>query len=278
LTAGDDLDYFVLYSSLAAVSSQPGQGSYAAANAYMDGLATMRRAGGLAGISIQWGPWKDAGMIREAGAQRSLLAWADQGIRAMSIGMSLDGVHRLLAQPTPVTFIARVDWKQFGQYFGSKLPTVFSLLVESAVEDSSQECDVRRQLAELAPQERAARLESHLKTIVAAVLRSKTSRIDAGSRFGSMGVDSLMSVEIAKRLTERLDLRVPVTVVFNFPSVEVLTQELMRRMDLQAGVAAPQLSIEMEPPTTVITPSLSAIAQMSEDEALQSILNVGEAQ
>jgi len=244
----------------------------------MDGLATMRRVSGLAGTSIQWGPWKDAGMIREAGAKRSLLAWAEPGIGAMSLGMSLDGVHRSLAQPIPVAFIARVDWKRFGRFFGSKLPSVFSLLVESAVEYSPQECDVKKQLAELAPQERAARIESHLKNIVAAVLRSKTSRIDARSRFGSMGVDSLMSVEIARRLTETLDLRVPVTVVFNFPSVEVLTQELMRRMDLQAGVATPPLSSGIEHPQAVITPSLSAIVQMSEDEALQSILNVGEAQ
>jgi acyl transferase domain-containing protein/NAD(P)-dependent dehydrogenase (short-subunit alcohol dehydrogenase family)/acyl carrier protein len=276
LTRDADLDYFVLYSSLATVSSQPGQGSYAAANAYMDGLATMRRIRGVAGTSIQWGPWKDAGMIRDPGASRSSRAWASQGIGALSKAMGLDGLHRLLARPIPVAFIAPVDWKRFSHGSRGKTSPLFSSLVEPADKTFQEDIDLREQLKLVAPLERAARLELVLKGIVAAVLKSKSSRIDATSRFGSMGVDSLMAVEIARRATDILGVPLPATAIFNFPTLELLTQEMTRRMDLVARVVPSQNLTGVDRPITSPLRSLSEIAELSEEEALQSLVKLAE--
>jgi acyl transferase domain-containing protein/NAD(P)-dependent dehydrogenase (short-subunit alcohol dehydrogenase family) len=274
LTQDADLDYFVLYSSLAAVSSQPGQGSYAAANAYMDGLATMRRVHGVAGTSIQWGPWKDAGMIREPGASRSSRAWASQGIGAVSIAMGLGGLHRLLARPIAVALIAPVDWKRFFHGFRGKTSPLFSLLVEPEDKTFQADIDLREQLILVAPLERGARLELVLKSIVAAVLKSKSSRIDSTSPFGSMGVDSLMAVQIARRATDILGVPLPATAIFNFPTLELLTQEMTRRMDLVARAVSSQNSTAVDRPNTLPLRSLSEIAELSEEEALQSLVKL----
>lgn len=271
LTSNLDLDIFVLYSSLAAVSSQPGQAAYAAANAYLDGLAALRRACGQPALSIQWGPWKEAGMIREAGAHRSRLAWAEQGIEALDIETALDGLERLLAHPVPVAFIARVDWNKFARAFRNVSPA-FSRLAEPAASPAAAVSTMRDQLAALPASERAKSLESYLKSIVAAVTKRKVNRIDSESRFGSMGVDSLMAVEVARRVTETLGLRLPATALYNFPTLQLLTSEVARRMELESRPSATPESAVSDAGTPLTQSTAPAIAEMSEEEALQSLL------
>ena len=276
MTADSDLDYFVMYSSLATVFSQPGQGSYTAANAYLDGLSTLRQVRGLSGISVQWGPWKDAGMARQSGATRSLLAWAEQGIGAFTMEAALDGLHRLLARPTPLACAAPIDWKRFAFNSLGRTSPVFSELVASTGGKAQAESGKRDQLVALPMAERAAALESHLKNLVAAVLKSKASRIESTKRFGSMGVDSLMAVEIARRVTETLGIRLPVTAIFNFPTLELLAKEVARRLEPDSQAAMPERAEAMESRKTSAKPPMSAIAQMSEEEVLQSLVKAAE--
>jgi NADP-dependent 3-hydroxy acid dehydrogenase YdfG/acyl carrier protein len=276
LTAKSDLDYFVMYSSVASVFSQSGQGTYAAANAYLDGLATLRHTCGLPGMSIQWGPWKDAGMSRESGAARSLLAWAEQGIGALSAETALNGVHRLLARPASVSLVAAVNWNRFGLSSSGNTSHLFSEFVAPADSTSRAESGIRDRLIALPLAERAAMLESRLKAIVAAVLKSKASRIDSTRRFGSLGVDSLMAVEIARRVTDTLGTRLPVTAIFNFPTLELLAKEMARRLEPESQAAPLERPDAMESRKTSAKPPMSAIAQMSEEEALQSLVKAVE--
>jgi acyl carrier protein len=111
---------------------------------------------------------------------------------------------------------------------------------------------------------------------VAAVLKSKASRIDSASRFGSMGVDSLMTVEIARRVTDTLGIRLPVTTLFNFPTLELLAKEVARRLDPELRPATPARAEGIENGKTLVRPALPAIAQMSEEEALQSLVKAVE--
>ena len=71
LTRGQDVEMFVGYSSIASVWGSKGQGSYAAANRFVDMLAQHRRGRGEAGLSVNWGPWRGGGMASEE-AQRQL--------------------------------------------------------------------------------------------------------------------------------------------------------------------------------------------------------------
>jgi acyl transferase domain-containing protein/acyl carrier protein/NADP-dependent 3-hydroxy acid dehydrogenase YdfG len=273
LTAGSNLDYFVMYSSVAAVCSQPGQGGYSAANAYLDGLARLRCDCGLPGTSIQWAPWKNAGMARESGTVRSITGWAEQGIGVLSMKAAFDGLHRLLARTVPVAFVGAVDWKRFALSSGNKTSSVFSGLIEPGA--GTAHTGLRDHLAALPSPERAARLESHLKGTIAAVLKTKIARIDSAVRFGSLGVDSLMSVEIARRISDTLDVRLPATALFNFPTLGSLTEEVARRLDLGSNARAPQGSTDSARLST--EQSLPAIAQMTEEEALQFLIKVVEA-
>jgi hypothetical protein len=73
LTAADRLDFFVLFSSIAAVFGSAGQGNHAAANSFMDTLAAARAAEGLPGLSVNWGVWTTAGAAVERGTTAQAL-------------------------------------------------------------------------------------------------------------------------------------------------------------------------------------------------------------
>ncbi|MBL8341591.1 MAG: SDR family NAD(P)-dependent oxidoreductase [Rubrivivax sp.] len=98
-----ELDHFVLFSSVAALLPQPGQASYAAANAALDALAHRRRAAGQAALSVNWGVWQGLGFAATAGGEQALAALARSGLGAFSASQGLQVLQRLLAERAPAS-------------------------------------------------------------------------------------------------------------------------------------------------------------------------------
>lgn len=272
LTQGYDLDYWVMYSSIAASCGQPGQGIYAAANAYLDGLAVLRQASGLPAMSIEWGVWKNLGMVRTSGASRGVVAWAEQGMSALNSWDAIDGLQRLMAHPVPVAFVAPVDWNRFARSIAGQVLPAYSGLIEGTAAVPREESGFRKTLSSHAKQERIPALQSFLKTIVAAVLKTQAAKIDPAQPFGSLGMDSLMAVEFASRTTDSLGIRVPVTAAFNFPTLELFTREVLRRIDAEAESTEAAFSAPTTAAKTDVSAAHAAIEAMSEGEALDSLL------
>ncbi|MEM6446994.1 MAG: SDR family NAD(P)-dependent oxidoreductase, partial [Cyanobacteria bacterium P01_D01_bin.123] len=118
------LDFFVCFSSIASLLGAPGQGNYAAANAFMDALAEHRRALGLPGLSINWGPWSTAGMASEL-TDRDRDRWAAQGLKAIDLQPGLQMLVTLLKRSGQVGAIP-IDWSTFMRQFPSgAVPSLF---------------------------------------------------------------------------------------------------------------------------------------------------------
>jgi myxalamid-type polyketide synthase MxaE and MxaD len=254
-TTGVPLDFFILCSSIAAVLPQPGHAPYSAANAFLDSFAVYRRSLGLPATSVEWGKWSDIGLAKGEGARNSNSNYIDCGIRPLSTDLALGILAVALRSSHPLLFAAPVTWSRFATAWPGA-PRMFSELTGSEAAKTTEPASV--QLRD--PQA----VHDHVREQVGAVLKMPASKIDVRKPLGTMGLDSLLSLEFVRRLSASTGLKLPATIVFNYPTVAALAAELTRR-----------LSPEIEAPAPVNTAcaAIPAVMEaMSEEEALLDLM------
>ncbi|SCL26418.1 Acyl transferase domain-containing protein [Micromonospora pallida] len=221
LTADLDLKAFVSYSSLAATAGGPGQGNYAAANAFLDGLAHHRRAHGRAALTLAWGLWADrSGMTTELDDVH-LNRISRSGVAAMEAeeGLALfdAACHTTDAALVP----ARLDLAAMkAQFAGGSIPPLYRALIRlprSAAATTGQ--SLVQQLAALGDTDRVNALVEIVRGQAAAVLGyPDPAAIEPRRAFNEFGFDSLTAVEMRNRLNNAFGMRLPATLVFDYPS------------------------------------------------------------
>ncbi|GAB1639953.1 hypothetical protein KRMM14A1259_03760 [Krasilnikovia sp. MM14-A1259] len=245
-----DLDAFVLFSSVAAVWGGGQQPAFSAANASLDALAERRIAAGKPATAIAWGPWRDGSMSSGADGVRL----ERRGLRLMAP----DSAIALLAYAVdsgeaPVT-VADVDWARFVPPFTLRrpspliesLPDVRQTLVDSAAADTAADTGpdagtpLRQQLAGQSAAEQERTLVSLVRSVAAAVLEHASGEAIGSSRaFSDLGFDSLTAVELRNRLSAATGLRLPATLLFDYPTPAVLAGYLRDELlGVQDGSAA----------------------------------------
>ena len=228
LTRGMSLGLFVLFSSVAGVFGSAGQGSYGAANTFLDGLAAVRRAAGLAGLSLAWGPWREpAGMAGGLDAA----AWdraAREGITALADGEGLALFDAAVTAPAgpPLLVAARLSPAAVTAA-GLPLPPLLSGLARparrAAAGPDGAGGGLAARLAALPSGERGRLLLDMVSAEVAAVLGfGAAEAVESGRSFRELGFDSLTAVELRNRLGAATGLRLPATLVFDYPSPEAV--------------------------------------------------------
>jgi acyl transferase domain-containing protein/acyl carrier protein len=229
------LDFFVLFSSAGSLLGQPGQGNYAAANAFLDALAHHRKAQGQPAMSINWGAWVDLGFADTPGGRRLAARLALLGIRSMPAEQALEVLKRLLGQGSIQVVAVPVKWRQYREFYpaGSEPPLLSQLAREEA--DVPQQADrpgekgglTSAALLAAEPEERHQLLQSYLSAQVARVLGLSASKLDLQQPLSNLGLDSLMAVELRNRIAVDLGVKVPVVKFLQGFSVdEAVTQVL----------------------------------------------------
>jgi acyl carrier protein/NAD(P)-dependent dehydrogenase (short-subunit alcohol dehydrogenase family) len=270
LTADCSLDFFVLFSAAATLLGSPGQANYAAANAFLDGMAHLRRASGLPALSINWGPWADTGMaagMSETGKRRL----AARGFGSIAPQRGLDMLHDLLGTDATQVAVLPMDWNAFA----ASLPATPGSLVVDCVNRagaSRPARPMRTQPPSVAPdllQQIAAAPRGRRRILVLRFVREQAgtvldldpSRIDPRRPLNALGLDSLMAVELRNALASTFELELPVTLLFDYPTIDDLTDHLLRALP-DDQIVEPELADE-----PIRSEAIDELDQLSEDEA-----------
>ncbi|MEU7298075.1 SDR family NAD(P)-dependent oxidoreductase [Streptomyces exfoliatus] len=244
LTRDLKLDAFVLFSSTVGVLGGPGQANYAAANAFLDGLAAHRRAHGLAATSIAWGLWQLGGINADL-SEGDLNRFARDGFRPIARveGLSLfdrataDGRAALVATPVGVSAVRaqpRIPalLTELAALPGRRVAQSGGLANGPAVD---QAAELTARLADLSEVERDQLLLTLVLTDVAAVLgRSDAETIAPERAFQDLGFDSLTAVDLRNRIGTATGVKLPATLVFDHPTPAALVAYLRECLVPQA--------------------------------------------
>jgi acyl transferase domain-containing protein/NADPH:quinone reductase-like Zn-dependent oxidoreductase/acyl carrier protein len=270
LTRDMDLEEFVLFSSVAGVMGSAGQGNYAAANAFLDGLAAVRQAAGLPGASLAWGPWAgEGGMTRTLTAREHdrmsqggvLSLSAEDGMRLLDLAAARDEAQLVPAR-LDLTVLAR----------SGRLSTLLSGLVRgparrAARPGTAQPSTLSDQLAGLTAADQERGLIALVRSHACAVLGYHgPDAIELGRTFRDLGFDSLTAVELRNLLTTATGLRLPATLVFDYPTPATLGAYLRTRMLGEEAGPPPILKEldKLESLLTAITPDDSAYQEIGD--------------
>ncbi|WFB10963.1 SDR family NAD(P)-dependent oxidoreductase [Streptomyces sp. LX-29] len=238
LTRDMDLSAFVLFSSLASTAGSPGQGNYAAANAFLDALAQHRRQNGLTATSIAWGAWADSGMAADAQVVEERLRRS--GVVPMAPEPALSALRQALDHDDTAVTVADLDWQRFAQSFTAtrpsallgELPEAREALRAASDEDAvsasgSAGTDLAHRLSGLSESGRERVLLDVVRNHAATVLGHASARtVDPERGFLDLGFDSLTAVELRNGLQRMTGLTFPATLLFDYPTPAALAAHL----------------------------------------------------
>ncbi|WP_234360462.1 type I polyketide synthase [Streptomyces sp. DSM 15324] len=244
LTRDLELDAFVLFSSLAGTLGGPGQGSYAAANAFLDALARQRHADGLPATSVAWGAWGGGGLASGDTGERLARA----GMPAMEPESALTGLQQAVSAGEPVLALADVRWETYAFAHSDRAPRVLADLPEvraalatrgTPVTDGGDGNALTGRLAGLPYDDQRRELLSLVRTLAAAALGyAGADQVDEERAFRDLGFDSLTAVALRNTIAESTGLRLPVTLVFDHPTAVALAAKLHEELFGAAGLPA----------------------------------------
>nr|CAO85896.1 protein modular polyketide synthase NorA' [Streptomyces orinoci] len=231
-----DLTAFVLFSSAAGTFGTAGQGGYAAANAFLDAFAGLRRSQGLPALSLAWGLWAETSALTARMSDTDRDRMHRSGVTGLSGAEGTALFDAALAAGPPMVLPTRLDLAAVRARAAAEgVPALLRALVKpparragTATESGSA---LARELAALAPQDRAGAVLETVRAQAAAVLgHTGTAEVEPQRAFKELGFDSLTGVELRNRLARVTGLRLPATLVFDHPTPHSLAAHLLGRL------------------------------------------------
>jgi len=240
---GAQLERAVFFSSTSSLLPSPLMAAYAAANAFLDGLAAQQRARGKAVVSINWGTWGEVGMAtrfaeRDKGAVLT-------GLRVLSTDEALDALDRALRAEAAQIGVMRMDWPEWQRLYPDFMRD--PLFTEFATSESAKDSDAGiENLAELEPEGRLRAIADFVAGTIARTLGIPDAELDRHIGVNALGFDSLMALETRNRIESGLGLIIPVVRLLDGPSVQQLAHELYALWDRRKPVVPIAAAVVVE--------------------------------
>jgi len=236
LTRHIPLDFFILFSSAVTLFGSPGQGNYVAANTFLDSLAHHRRVQGLPASSINWGAWADVGLAAERNLGQRMTM---QGMRFIAPQQGLQLLEELIQRRVTQAAVLPINWSQFSRFLprASELPLLKHFFSEEAIEilDTtagalSMDRLTREELLAAEQAERKSLLESYVWEQVARVLKITDAKPEPELPLTTMGLDSLMALELRNRIQADIGLALTLDGLLQGVTVHEMVLQLLSQL------------------------------------------------
>jgi len=240
LVSPNESDFLVLFSSTTALLGVRGLGAYAAANCYLDSMACNLRSAGYRAVSIAWGTWDE--MDGVSSDLRN--SYVQSGLHPMSSDRALVALGSALAGDAAHTMVADIDWSTLKPLYEARRPRPLLERVSggrhggaatgNGVARRDQRFDALLQA--IPESDRFDALLEAIRQEAGAVLALGPSEVDQSVGLFELGMDSLMSIELKRRLELRFGGSLPSTLTFNYPTVRALTDFLAPQLGVRPTV------------------------------------------
>ncbi|WP_438453423.1 beta-ketoacyl synthase N-terminal-like domain-containing protein, partial [Streptomyces asiaticus] len=202
---------------------------------FLDALAARRRARGLAGVSLAWGFWAErsdmTGHLADADVSRMerggvIPLSSDEGLALLDAASAMDQSLLVPVRIAPAALRGGAGTVPPLLRRLVRTPSRRALADAAPGMDTALHGDLVR-LAGLSEAEQEQTLLDLVRGGVGAVLGySDVEQVEPERAFKELGFDSLTAVELRNRLNTATGLRLPATLVFDYPSPLALARHL----------------------------------------------------
>ncbi|NMD55559.1 MULTISPECIES: type I polyketide synthase [Tsukamurella] len=238
-TAGEPLDFFTLFSSISAVIPSPGQGNYAAGNAFLDSLAHYRRALGLPALSINWGPW-DAGMIASLGLRE---LYGQRGIDLIDPATGMTLLAELLGSSEVQQGVVSAHWPTVIDSY-ALTPILVAHLGRGEDEEDDGSESILDRIGSATAEDRTPIAVDGVRLTVSRVLRMAEEHIPDDEPLGRLGVDSMLATELRIRVEQQFRTAPSIAFLLDGATVATIAAELLATLDVPAGDTDPDAEVD----------------------------------
>ena len=254
LTQNQPLDFFVLFSSTTSLLGNAGQANHAAANAFLDALASYRRMLGLPGLSINWGVWAEVGATARMGLVEQL---SRKGEESIAPQQGLQVLEQLLREAPVQVGVASIDWSRFlekqlaiSPFFTELGVEIHRLHCQSTAEMQKKQGDSLQNALLVDKTGARPLLLDCITEQVARVLGFSAVKLDREEPLSNLGLDSLMAIEVRNWIYNKMEVNLPVIKIMEGVSIsqlaELILEELALTQIIQSAPPSTELDEDME--------------------------------
>lgn len=265
-----DLDFTIYFSSVTAWIGQIGIGNYAAANAFLDALATRRTAMGMPTYCVQWGPWK-TGMY-SALDQIEKNNWLQQGFAPFSPQEGLRFLEKLLRYPPESVGYFPINWQTASTAFShGRTPSILAFFAKDDVNKNSENSALLAQLESSPIDERKDILALYIYNLIGAITDTRFSQQRDKKSFREFGITSIGALELKVMLEKDLGMSLAPTLLFNYTTVDSLVDYLLDLKQLSGHELKKNVTRSIK--NSNIDAAISNDILAMDDDALMLLLN-----